>query len=95
MPYRVIERLRPLRRHLWLGYATGLGVFAFAFLLRFLAGGILNDVPFITLFPAILIAALLGGLHVGVVVAILSFVAAWYFFIPPRALGRLAPLRGS
>ena len=94
MPYRVIERLRPLRRHAWLGYVAGLGVFAFAFLLRFLAGGILDDVPFITLFPAILIAALLGGLHVGVVVAILSFVAAWYFFIPPTGSWEIGTFAG-
>ena len=84
VPVRVIERLRPLRRHAWLGYAAGLAVFSVAFLILFLVGGLLDDVPFITLFPAILIAALLGGLHVGLVVAILSFIAAWYFFIPPR-----------
>jgi two-component system, sensor histidine kinase PdtaS len=94
VPYSVIERLRPPRRHPWLGYATGLGVFAFAFLLRFLAGGILDDAPFITLFPAILIAALLGGLHVGVVVAILSLVAAWYFFIPPTGSWEIGTFAG-
>jgi hypothetical protein len=42
-----------------------------------MAGGLLDDVLFITLFPAILSAALLGGLHVGLVVAILSLLAAW------------------
>ena len=84
MPSRIVEIFRPLRRHPWLGYAAGLGVFCLAFLLRFMAGGLLDDVPFITLFPAILIAALLGGLHVGLVVAILSLLAAWYFFIPPK-----------
>jgi two-component system, sensor histidine kinase PdtaS len=66
------------------GYTAGLGIFCLAFLLRFMAGGLLDDVPFITLFPAILIAALLGGLQVGLVVAILSLLAAWYFFIPPK-----------
>ena len=34
--------LRPLRRHPWLGYAAGLGVFCLAFLLRFMAGGLLD-----------------------------------------------------
>ena len=94
MPYRVVEKLRPLRRHPWLGYAAGLAVFALAFLLRFVAGGVLDDVPFITLFPAILIAALLGGLQVGLVVAILSFVAAWYFFIPPTGSWRIGTFAG-
>jgi two-component sensor histidine kinase len=82
MPYRVIEKLRPLRRHPWLGYGAGLAIFGLAFLMRFAAGGLLDDVPFVTLFPAILIAALLGGLRVGLVVAVLSLAAAWYFFMP-------------
>jgi two-component sensor histidine kinase len=94
VPFRVIEKLRPLRRHPWLGYAAGLAVFGLAFLLRFAAGGLLDDVPFITLFPAILIAALLGGLQVGIVVAILSLVAAWNFFIPPRSSWQIGTLAG-
>jgi len=84
VPSRIVERLRPLRQHPWFGFAAGLGVFAIAFMLRFWAGGLLDDVPFITLFPGILIAALLGGLQVGIVVAILSLIAAWFFFIPPQ-----------
>lgn len=83
MPYRIVERLQPVRRHAWLGYATGLGIFALGFLLRYLPGGVLDAVPFITLFPAILIAALVGGVNVGIMVAVLSFVAGWYFFLPP------------
>jgi two-component sensor histidine kinase len=83
MPYRIVERLQPVRKHPWLGYAVGLAIFALGFLLRYLPGGVLDAVPFITLFPAILIAALVGGLSVGIVVAVLSFVAGWYFFLPP------------
>jgi two-component sensor histidine kinase len=43
----------------------------------------LETVPFITLFPAILLAALLGGIWVGLLVTIVSFLAGWYFFLPP------------
>ena len=82
MPHRLVEATYLLRHHPWLGYAAGLVVFALAFLVRFVAQGWLDDVPFITLFPAILIAALIGGLRVGVMVTILSFLFAWYFFIP-------------
>lgn len=39
--------------------------------------------PFITFFPAILLAALFGGTQAGVLIAILSALAAMYFFIPP------------
>ena len=94
MPYRIVERLQPVRRHPWLGYAVGLGIFAVGFLLRYLPGGVLDAVPFITLFPSILIAALIGGLHVGIVVAVLSFVAGWYFFLPPYNSFVLKTLQG-
>jgi two-component sensor histidine kinase len=58
-------------------------VFAAGFALRYAAGASLDAVPFITLFPAILVAALIGGLRVGLVVAVLSFFSGWYFFLPP------------
>ena len=83
MPHRVAERLRPVRTHPWLGYTAGLGVFAAGFVLRYAAGGALDASPYITLFPAILVAALVGGLRVGLVVAVLSFFSGWYFFVPP------------
>src|SRR3954469_11813168 len=50
MTYRLAEATRWLRTHPWLGYAVGLGIFAFGFLLRFAGGGLLDDVSFITLF---------------------------------------------
>jgi two-component sensor histidine kinase len=58
-------------------------VFAVGFLLRSAAGARLEAVPFITLFPAILVAALVGGLRPGLVVAVLSFLSGWYYFLPP------------
>jgi two-component sensor histidine kinase len=80
---RLVLALRDLRRRPWLGLIASLGVLALAFLLRYALGEKLQDVPFITLFPAILIAALIGGLWVGILVTLLSGVAAWYWFIPP------------
>jgi two-component sensor histidine kinase len=78
----VIQRLRsrPL-----LGFAIALFIFLVAFGLRYSFAGELYNVPFITLFPAILISALIGGLWVGIVVAILSAIAAWFWFLPPSA----------
>lgn len=83
MPHRVAERLRPVRNHPWLGFVAGLAVFALGFLLRYAAGPALEAVPFITLFPAILVAALVGGSRIGFIVAMLSFISGWYFFLPP------------
>lgn len=73
-------RARPL-----LGLAIALFVFLSAFGLRYSFGNELYTVPFITLFPAILISALIGGVWVGIVVAILSAIAAWLWFLPPSA----------
>src|SRR4051812_44316312 len=43
------------------------------------------QVPFITFYPFIILAALIGGLWPGVVATLLSTLAAWYAFIPPVA----------
>ena len=84
MPYRVVEKLAPLRRNARYGFAAGLAIFAAGFLLGYARGAVLASVPFITLFPAILVAALVGGVRVGFIVAIISFFAGWFFFLPPR-----------
>ena len=70
-----LSRLR--RTQPWLALAISLGIFLLALLLRVVMGDTLQDVPFITLFPAILIAALIGGLRAGIAVTVLSGVAAW------------------
>jgi two-component sensor histidine kinase len=83
VPHRVAERLRPVRNHPWLSFAAGLAAFAAGFALRYAAGATLDAAPYITLFPAILVAALIGGLRVGLFVAVLSFFSGWYLFLPP------------
>lgn len=81
---RLVNALRRIRHQRpWLGLSLGLLIFAIALLLRAAMADVMKDVPFITLLPAILIAAMVGGLWVGVVVAILSGLAAWYWFISP------------
>ncbi len=39
--------------------------------------------PYLTFFPAVILTAFIGGLGPGIVCAVLSGIAAWYFFIPP------------
>jgi two-component sensor histidine kinase len=74
-----------LRNQPLAGLAVALVVFLVAVSLRSSFGDDLYAVPFITLFPAILIGALVGGLWVGVIVTFLSAVAAWLWFLPPSA----------
>ena len=50
---------------------------------RMLGGAVIEGVPFITYFPAIIIAALLGGLWPGLLAVAFSSVLAWVLFLPP------------
>jgi hypothetical protein len=80
---QIVNALRTLpRQHPWLALGIALAIFLFAFLLRFSMGEVMKDVPFITLFPAILLATLIGGLEVGLIVTALSGLVAWYWFVP-------------
>jgi two-component sensor histidine kinase len=79
----LIFRIRRFRQNFWLGLLVALPIFAAALLVRYLFGDALPGVPFITLTPAILLAALIGGVWVGLAVTVLSGIAAAYLFIPP------------
>jgi two-component system, sensor histidine kinase PdtaS len=82
---RLSDAVRRIRARPLFGLIVALLIFGLAFLMRFAFGEQLYNVPFITLFPAILIAALLGGIWVGLLVAVLSAVVAWFWFLPPSA----------
>jgi two-component system, sensor histidine kinase PdtaS len=82
---RLQDAIQRLRARPLLSFAAALFIFVAAFALRYSFGNELYNVPFITLFPAILISALVGGVWVGVIVAILSAIAAWFWFLPPSA----------
>jgi len=84
--------VRGLRR--LVGYAFGMGAFAVALEARFLLAPVLPSAgfPFLTFFPAVLLAALLAGLGPGLLVSALSVAAAVYFFMPPAGSLALAGL---
>lgn len=59
--------------------------FVVAFTLRLAVNDYLPPgFPFLTFFPAVLITALVVGLRAGIIVAVLSGLASWYFFIAPE-----------
>jgi two-component sensor histidine kinase len=66
-----------------LGLALALGIFLIAFLVRLALGDTLKIAPFITLFPAIVLAALVSGVRAGILVTVLSGATAWYWFVAP------------
>ncbi len=75
-------------------FAYGFALIAFGFGLatRLLAEMALPaGFPFLTFFPAVILSTFFGGLWPGVLVAALSTVSAWYFFIPPAGFALNGP----
>ncbi|NGP17222.1 DUF4118 domain-containing protein [Devosia aurantiaca] len=67
-----------------IAYATAIMAFAIALAVRFALNGVLPaGFPYLTFFPAVLLTAFFCGTGPGIVVAILSILSAWYWFIPP------------
>jgi PAS domain S-box-containing protein len=90
MPFRpdpFLERFEPLRRaraRPAVAIAAILIGPAISVLARMAAGDLLAGVPFITFYPAVAIAALVGGARAGVISLVLSATLANYFFLPPQ-----------
>jgi len=73
---------------MWVGEViTALVCLAVAGILRFSLDAFMTGVaPFVLLFPAALIATLIGGWRPGLATAALSELWTWYYVIPPRGL---------
>lgn len=82
---------------LTLHYVAGVALWAVAWSARFALIGILpaQGFPFLTFFPAVMLAAYLFGLGPGLVCAALSVVAAYVSFIPHNADALLGLERGD
>lgn len=82
---RMLAVSRRVRARGWQVVVLGVCLWAAALALRFLADPFLpTGFPYVTFFPAVVLAGLLGGLGAGVACALLSGVSAWYFFMPPH-----------
>jgi two-component sensor histidine kinase len=73
-----------LRRDAWLGYGFAAASFLVALLLRrMLDGSLPPGFPYLTFFPAIILTSFLAGTRPAILCALLSGVAAWYWFVEP------------
>lgn len=73
-----------LRRSPWLGHGFGLAAFGIALFLRFsLQGELPPGFPYLTFFPAVILTTFLAGTRPGLVCALLSGLASWYWFVLP------------
>ena len=71
----------------WLRYSVAMAFFLIALFARFELTNVLpaRGFPFLTFFPAVLLAAYLAGLGPGLLTSALSVLAAWFFFYNPTA----------
>jgi PAS domain S-box-containing protein len=80
--YPWVERILKVRQYPLAAYGLALLLVAVAVLVRGLVGQYVGVQVFTTFYPAIIVAALIGGLWPGIFATILSAVAAWYLVIP-------------
>jgi hypothetical protein len=80
--YPWVERILKVRQHPLAAYGLALLMVALAVLVRGLVGRYVGVQVFTTFYPAIIIAALIGGLWPGVLATVLSAIAAWCLVIP-------------
>ncbi len=82
--FPVVERALQLRRNPAAAYGIAIAACAVATGLRWVVGSqLIEGVPFITYYPAIVIATLFGGFWPGLLSILLSSVTASYLFLPP------------
>ncbi|WP_246024614.1 sensor histidine kinase [Azospirillum ramasamyi] len=90
-----VARFSLLRSGSGLRYGVGLLTFVAALLLRWAVDDVLpSGFPYLTFFPAVILTTFVVGLGPGVVTAVLSGLAAWYFFIPPYGTLPVNPSSG-
>lgn len=83
-PTRWLESLPVVEDKAWLAVAGTLALVAIAHVARIAAGPwLLPGFPFVTFFPAVLVASFVFGWRMGALTALLCGLLAWYFFIPP------------
>lgn len=82
--WEIIYATRRLRTLGVIGDLLGVAAFVVALLLRFAFDDALPaGFPYLTFFPAVVLTAFFFGLRPGIICAVLSGLASWYFFIPP------------
>jgi two-component sensor histidine kinase len=79
---RVLKISQQLRSHPGIGYATAFVSVGSAGGLQWLAADQYAGAPFLTIYPAVILTTLIGGLGAGFLSAALAGLSQWIFFIP-------------
>jgi two-component sensor histidine kinase len=78
----ILQVSKRLRQHPLLGYATAVASVGLASFLQWAMAGAYGGAPFLTIYPAVILTTLVGGLGAGALSAVLAGVSQWAFFIP-------------
>jgi two-component sensor histidine kinase len=79
---RVLQISKKLRQHPSIGYASAFVSVGGAAVLQWLAPTQFDGAPFLTIYPAVILTALIGGLGPGFLAAALAGATQWGLFIP-------------
>jgi signal transduction histidine kinase/ActR/RegA family two-component response regulator len=86
----LFARTEGIRRNSLAGYAIAVALAVAALAVRLAIGSALTGFSFITFFPAILLAAYLGGFRAGALCLALSTALSWYYLVEPARSFHLA-----
>jgi two-component sensor histidine kinase len=78
----VVRLLQVLRRHPSIGYTMAFVTVGLASAVQWLGQDLYAGAPFLTIYPALIVTTLIGGLGAGLVAAILAGASQWGLFIP-------------
>jgi two-component sensor histidine kinase len=79
---RILQVAKGVRQYPILGYATAVGIVGLTTLIQWLASTQYAGAPFLTIYPAVILAALFGGRGPGFLAAVLAGASQWALFIP-------------
>jgi two-component sensor histidine kinase len=79
---RVLQISKRLRQHPSLGYAMAFVAVGLATLIQWLGQDQYGNAPFLTIYPAVILTTLVGGLGAGFLSALLAGLSQWGLFIP-------------
>jgi hypothetical protein len=79
---RILQISRLLRQQPIVGYATALVAIGLATLVQWLGRGQYDDAAFLTIYPAVILTTLVGGLGAGFLSALVAGLSQWGLFIP-------------
>jgi two-component sensor histidine kinase len=81
-PSPIHRAARMFRGHPAIGYVFAFAVIGVATALQWLCRDLYQGTPFLTIYPAVVLATFIGGYRAGLLAAVLAGLSQWYLFIP-------------